>query len=424
MLRLPLARPSPRALACPTTGMAAPPHPLHARTMLSPEKPRQPRSSLKTKRQPPAAEPQPSSSSSSSARDAADERRAIGRAADAGTSFLVDMATLCFAFLLAPQLLSNAAALSAGKASSLAALSPAAAAAAFAANAALLVRFLGLQERGAATVQAIGVGANGILLSQLAQAGLVGSSVGRGGCLGVTGAVLTTAALKALGALDTAKGERLWRAFSALIGTAACAAVPACLASTAGVSGGIPPLAGAAAAVLSLAVAAAKAAGWLGPVGAARAASAPAWAATALFVLQPLAQAGAAIRAASAAAARAGGVAGGSGGAAAAVAALGGLAPATLALAALGNGLCIPRAALTRDTVWGVGTVWGCLVGGWAPLLALSILQARAAGGGLPSAPLANAVALLTGTLATIVGGGLYLVWQDGRAGAALGKRK
>jgi len=363
---------------------------------------------------PPRAEPQPS------ARAAAEGRRVINRAAESGTSFLVSLATLCFAWLLAPQLWQNAAALAAGKGSVLAALSPAGAAAAFTANAALLVRFLGLQESGAATVQAVGVAANGVLLSQLAQAGMVGT-VGPGVCLAVTAAVLCAAATKAVGALDvSATGERVWRTASAIIGIVAVTAVPACLAASAGAGAPVPLVAGAVAALLASSVAAVHVLGWLRPAAARAAASAPAWAATTLFILQPLAQAAVAVRVARSAAAGAAG----SGAAAAASAALGGLAPATLALAALGNGLCIPRALLTRDAVWAVGTVWGCTVGGWGPLLGLALLQARAAGGGLPAAPLASAVAMLTGTLITVVGGGLVLVWRDGMAGAELARRK
>jgi hypothetical protein len=50
---------------------------------------------------------------------------------------------------------------------------------------------------------------------------------------------------------------------------------------------------------------------------------------------------------------------------------LGGLSLATIMLAAVGNGLMIPRALLTGDVVWLTGGVWGLMVFGWGQLLSL-----------------------------------------------------
>jgi hypothetical protein len=50
---------------------------------------------------------------------------------------------------------------------------------------------------------------------------------------------------------------------------------------------------------------------------------------------------------------------------------VGGLSLATIMLAAVGNGLMIPRALLTGDALWLTGAVWGVMVFGWGQLLSL-----------------------------------------------------
>ena len=62
-----------------------------------------------------------------------------------------------------------------------------------------------------------------------------------------------------------------------------------------------------------------------------------------------------------------------------------GLSLGTILLATLGNGLMVPRALFTRDSIWLLGSAWGSVFG-WLQLL--SMFVGRTASGCVPTAPL------------------------------------
>lgn len=95
-----------------------------------------------------------------------------------------------------------------------------------------------------------------------------------------------------------------------------------------------------------------------------------AWSATLLFCCQPIAQLAACFAAPAAAAS---------------------LNVSTVCLGMVGNGLMLPRALLTRDPIWIVGTVWGTLAMGWASLAAIARAGSlTGCGRSIPSPPPAS----------------------------------
>ena len=56
-----------------------------------------------------------------------------------------------------------------------------------------------------------------------------------------------------------------------------------------------------------------------------------------------------------------------------------GLSVGTMLLALLGNALMVPRALLTRDTVWFTGTFWACAAG-WGQLLSMHLGRSSSTG--------------------------------------------
>lgn len=61
-------------------------------------------------------------------------------------------------------------------------------------------------------------------------------------------------------------------------------------------------------------------------------------------------------------------------------ASLEGLSLATIALAAAGNAMMVPRALWTRDVIWTTGSLWGSLIFGWAQMLSLCVGRSPASG--------------------------------------------
>jgi hypothetical protein len=330
---------------------------------------------------------------------AADDAAAAGRARDAAraarwdraTAALVAASTLPFLLLFLPQAARNARTLAAGNAAALAAVSWVSYATGLGGNALLLAHFAARREANAALVQAVGVAGALTVLAQLAAAGHAPAGA-LAGAAALAAASATMAALKLSGRLDAGRGGRAaWAAWERALALAGLALVPTALAAALGAAS---PLPGAAAAGAGLLLLAAEAFGVAPPAARGLWDALGAWAATALFALQPLPQLAANLARPDALAA---------------------LAPATVALAAAGNALMVPRALRTRDAAWLAGSLWGCGVYGWAQLLSLWLGRAPAAAGGgrfLPTPLFAAATVVLAVWLA-----GAFLL--DARAARA-----
>ena len=214
-------------------------------------------------------------------------------------------------------------------------------------NTLLLSYFTSKRESSAVLVQAIGIGSAFAVLTQLRVALVMPRAIYAGVACAVAATAILTG-LKLAGWMDTSKaGQRLWMLWQKALGLGGLFAVPHVLCATVGVDPLLPSLATTA---VGCALAAGEAAGALPPALQGAWGKISAVTATLLFMLQPVAQL---VRNLTA-----------PGG-------LESLSVATIALAAVGNALMVPRAMWTRDAVWLTGSLWGSLVFGWAQMLTL-----------------------------------------------------
>lgn len=269
------------------------------------------------------------------------------------TNDLVQLSTFPFLFLSIPQLLQNAVNLSSGNVNALSILSWKGYLTALAGNSILLSYFLKKEEPGAATVQAIGVMSNFILLVQVYIAGLL-----NGGTLWgistfiflnalVNGSVILGGSSRSWNWLQVPLIQRLWETFLSVLGLSLLVhalwstvfpqtnLLPACFT-----------------AIISLAVDLMHWRDLLGNSFKNAWTGISAWTATLLFAFQPIGQLVCNFADPSS---------------------LAGLSLNTILLAMMGNGLMVPRALHTRDKIWLTGTLWSSLMMGWAQLLCLYV---------------------------------------------------
>jgi lipid-A-disaccharide synthase-like uncharacterized protein len=274
------------------------------------------------------------------------------------TDWLVGASTLPFIFLFLPQLLKNAANLSAGNAAALAVLSWLSYLTGLGGNSLLLSYFAAKRETNAVVVQALGILSAFAVLTQIRIAGLM-PRLAYAAIATAVGLQAILTGLKLSGRLDGSKaGQGLWAAWQQLLALAGLAGVPQVLwatfrpASTTLLPCQLTLAAGCVLAAL-------EATGRLPRALRGLWAATSAWTATALFMLQPVSQLVVNFTD---------------------PASLQGLSLATILLAMCGNALMVPRALWTRDWVWLTGSMWGSLCFGWAQLLSMFLGRSPATG--------------------------------------------
>ncbi|KAI8473956.1 MAG: hypothetical protein J3K34DRAFT_496582 [Monoraphidium minutum] len=298
------------------------------------------------------------------------------------TERLVAGSSLPFTVLVLPQVLRNAANLSAGSLGALAAVSWLGYAAGLAGNALMCTHLAARGEAAAVGVQLIGMASNVLVLGQLWAAAAMPTRA-FAGALVMGGAVAAACAARARGVV----GKREWLAFEALVSAAGVLAVPQVVAGAfwPAAPSLAPSLAAAAAVAFWLSGAARRSAGDVQR----SVALLPGWCATCMFALMPLPQLARNFSDLSG---------------------LAGLSVGTVLLATLGNALCVPRALFTRDASWSFGSTWGCLAAGWAQLLSLFLGRSAETGARFLPAPAFGAA---TAALAAYF---LWVMTSDARA--------
>lgn len=294
---------------------------------------------------------------------AAAARERFGRTSE----WLVNLSTVAFLGLTLPQILKNAANISAGAGSALSVLPWTGYAASLVGNMLMLSYFVREEERAGAGVQVVGVLGNAAVLTQICVAGHMPAPLLVAVlCATSLGLAINVSALlggreaqgRSGGAQWMQAVQGAWYAAAVLGGATTLPAVllRACL------DGGASAAATAAAAATACALALAarrRAVVSLadGSSGSAQLGSAwvgvGAWVATLHFMVLGVSQIAQNLRSPEA---------------------LAGLSVSSVLIGAVGNALMMPRALFLRDRVWLLGSTWGAVVSGWGCLMSVYLL--------------------------------------------------
>lgn len=302
---------------------------------------------------------------------------------------------LPFLVLLVPQFIRNWGFLLSGNPQALASLSWLGYVTGLGGNTLLLSYFTAKRETSAVCVQAVGIASAFAVLTQMRVALCIPRAIYLGVAI-VVGATTILTGLKLSGCLEGSKaGQHLWTVWQKALGLTGLFAVPQVLCATFSVDIWIPTAVITAAGCI---LAAGEALGAPLPPSLRNAwGSLSAWTATLLFMLQPVAQL---LRNFTA------------------PAGLESLSVATVAFAALGNALMVPRALWTGDTVWLVGSSWGALVFGWCQLFSLYLGTTASGQRILGHAPFMAATVILWGWLIGTSAYSITLRGKQARRGA------
>ena len=221
----------------------------------------------------------------------------------------------------------------------------------------LMSYYTGQKEMASSVVQTIGVVMASLVLSQVAWAGFVPLAV----YFAALPLILTHLAVNALkwaGKLpEKIAGVSIWDSWQKFLTLAGMFLLPAGVSvmfagAAGGVSLGLPLILGSVAAFAGLGLMIAESRGKLSEKWSSRWKDIGAWLATALFMFMPLAQIHSIF---------------------VNPAGVGGLALPSFFMGALGNLLMLPRAILTKNKIWFVGSGWAVLVGGLGVFLSLAV---------------------------------------------------
>ncbi|MFH1725651.1 MAG: hypothetical protein ABII00_13665 [Elusimicrobiota bacterium] len=259
------------------------------------------------------------------------------------TGRLTNVSVLAFLTLHLPQIVKNIGYLANGTVDPISILPWMGFAAGILGNMLLLARFVSLKERGAASVQTAGLIASGVVVVQIFLAGFMPAPA----FWTIVPAIVGGLVLNYLN-LTGKVNPLVWSAWKIAIGLAGLAVLPMVLWATFMPAMAYWPAlvtAGGGALLLLLKRLGALPKSFDGFWG-----SVSAWTATLLFMFGPVAQLVSNV---------------------ANPANIAGLALPTVLLAAAGNALMLPRAVLTKDRIWAVGSFWAVTVGGWGVMLSM-----------------------------------------------------